>query len=54
MELERLITNEQVKGSSPFVPSNFIFFGVVQPARTPDFESGNIGSNPLSEANLFY
>jgi hypothetical protein len=26
MDLERFTTNEQVKGSSPFVPSNFIFF----------------------------
>ena len=79
MEQEQFASNEQVKGSSPFVPSlrlrssmdlerkitnlevarssragafSFFLFRSRPTGRTPDFESGNRGSNPFSEARF--
>ena len=68
MELEHLATNEKVVGSSPSVFTiKFQIFrfsiGLATytadflrgrlAGRTPDFESGNIGSNPFPEASIF-
>lgn len=65
MESEHLATNEKVAGSSPAVFTikfQILDFNCLPPTanflrgrptgRTPDFGSGNTGSNPFPEAKI--
>ena len=67
MESEHLATNEKVAGSSPAVftikfqildlnclPPTANFLRGRPTGRTPDFGSGNTGSNPFPEAITFF